>query len=96
MWLVTTLIAAISATFLWYLAPKVYKLDILSLLLWGASLMILVDHLLGYEGGSFIEMETDGLITNSILLGIVMLIPVFVIWLLVFIMKKPNKNIERR
>ena len=96
MWLITTLLAAIGATILWYVAPKRYKLDLLSLMLWGASLMILVDHILGYDGGSFVEMETEGLINNSILLGIVMLIPVFLIWITIFIIKKPKQNIERR
>jgi len=96
MWFITTIIAAIGATILWYVAPKIYKLDLLSLMLWGASLMILVDHILGYDGGSFVEMETEGLINNSILLGIVMLIPVFLIWIAIIIIKKPKQNIERR
>jgi hypothetical protein len=96
MWLITTLIAAIGATILWYVVPKIYKLDLLSLMLWGASFMILADHILGYERGSFVEMETGGLITNGILLGIVMLIPVFIIWITVFIIKKPTQNVERR
>jgi len=80
MWLITTIIAAICATAAWFTAPKKYKLDFLSLMLWGASIMILVDHILGYEGGEFIEMATDGLITNGTVLGIVMLIPIFIIW----------------
>lgn len=63
---------------------------------WGASFMILVDHILSYNGGSFVEMETEGLINNSILLGIVMLIPVFIIWITVLIIKKPKQNVERR
>lgn len=96
MWLITTIIAAIGVTILWYVEPKIYKLDLLSLMLWGASCMILVDHILGYAGGSFVEMETDGLINNSILLGIVMLIPVFIIWLTILIIQKPQQNIERR
>jgi hypothetical protein len=96
MWLITTLIAAIGVTILWYVASKIYKLELLSLMLWGASIMILVDHLLGYEGGTFVEMETGGLITNSIVLGIVMLIPVFIIWITVLIIKKQKQNIEWR
>ena len=51
MWLITTLITAISATILWYVAPKIYKLDLLSLMFWGASFMILVDHLLDMTVG---------------------------------------------
>lgn len=96
MWLITTLIAAICVTLVWYVAPRVYKLNLLSLMLWGASLMILVDHILGYDGGSFFEMETEGFINNSILLGIVMIIPVFIIWILVLIIKKPKQNLEWR
>ena len=90
MWLITTLIAAIGVTAIWYVKPKIYKLDLLSLMLWGTSIMILVDHILGYEGGAFIELETEGLITNATLLGIVMLVPVFVLWGLVLIIKKPK------
>jgi hypothetical protein len=93
MWLITTLIAAIAVTAIWYVKPKIYKLDILSLMLWGTSIMILVDHILGYEGGGFIELETDGLITNGTLLGIVMLIPIFVIWEIILIVSKPKTNI---
>lgn len=80
MWLITTLIAAFIATFFCFLLKKKYKLGFLSLMLWGAVTMILVDHILGYEGGKFLETETDGMIKNGILLGIAMLIPIFLIW----------------
>lgn len=96
MWLITTILMAICATVIWKFTPKHYKLDILSLMLWGASLMILVDHIVGYEGGSFVEMETEGLINNGILLGILMVIPVFLIWILILIKQKPKQNLERR
>ena len=92
MWLVTTLIAAIVVTAIWYTKPKIYKLDILSLMLWGTSIMILVDHILGYEGGEFIELETDGMITSGTLLGIVMLIPIFVLWEVILITSKQKQK----
>lgn len=92
MWLVTTLIAAIAVTAIWYVKPKIYKLDILSLMLWGTSIMILVDHIIGYEGGEFIEFETDGLIKSGTLLGIVMLIPIFVLWEILLIISKPKEK----
>ena len=92
MWLVTTLIAAIAVTAIWYVKPKIYKLDILSLMLWGTSIMILVDHIIGYEGGEFIEFETDGLITSGTLLGIVMLIPIFILWEVLLIISKPKEK----
>ena len=80
MWLVTTSIAAVSATLTKFVLPKDYKLGFLALMLWGAAAMILIDHVLGYEGGSFLEKTTDGMIQNSTMLGIAMLAPVFVIW----------------
>jgi hypothetical protein len=80
MWLVTTLMAALVTTLLWFWLKGRYKLGFLSLMLWGATIMILVDHILGYEGGRFIETETEGMINNAGLLGMVMLIPVLLIW----------------
>jgi len=91
MWLATTLITAIIATLLRFLLKNKYKLGFLSLMLWGAIIMILVDHILGYKGGAFLETETDGLIKNSALLGIVMLIPVILIWLIAFFASKSKK-----
>lgn len=83
MWLITTFITALITTLLWFLLKKKYKLEFLSLMLWGATIMILVDHILGYKGGKFIETETYGMINSGILLGIVMLVPVFLIWFVV-------------
>ncbi|MFH1721238.1 MAG: hypothetical protein ABH950_01390 [Candidatus Altiarchaeota archaeon] len=80
MWLITTSIAAVIVTAVWAYAPKKYKLDVLAIMLWGLALMIFVDHTLGYEGGPFIEMQTDGLIESGTVLGLAMLIPVFIIW----------------
>lgn len=80
MWLVTSLIAAIIVTAIRFRAPKKYKLDFLALMLWGLTIMVLVDHIMGYQGGPFIETETDGLIKNGTVLGISMLLPVLAIW----------------
>jgi len=62
MWLVTTSIAAVGATLTKFVLPKKYRLDLLALMLWGAAVMILIDHILGYEGGEFLEKITDGMI----------------------------------
>ncbi|MCK4327919.1 MAG: hypothetical protein KAW41_05650 [Candidatus Diapherotrites archaeon] len=93
MWLVTTLIAALAVTAAWFVAPKKYKLGIPSLMLWGAGAMIMVDHVLGYEGGAFLELQTEGLIPNGIVLGIVMLIPVFAIWEIVLLIDRVKGKI---
>jgi uncharacterized membrane protein len=89
MWLVTTTLAATGATVAKLALPgKKYKLNMLALMLWGAAAMILVDHWLGYEGGSFIEKNTDGMITSGGLLGLVMLAPVFIIWIVAILLEK--------
>jgi len=80
MWLVTTSIAAAGATLGKLVIPRDYKLGFLALMLWGAVVMILVDHVLGYEGGAFLEKTTDGMIKNGAMLGVAMLVPVFVTW----------------
>jgi len=80
MWLVTTSIAAAGVTLGKFVLPKDYKLGFLALMLWGAVAMILIDHILGYEGGAFLEKTTDGMIKNGAVLGIAMFVPVFVIW----------------
>jgi len=95
MWLITTFITALTATLLWFLLKKKYKLGFLSLMLWGATIMILVDHILGYEGGKFIETETDGLINNGFLLGIIMLLPIFFIWFIANSISKHKRGLEK-
>ena len=80
MWLVTTSIAAAGATLGKFVMPRDYKLGFLALMLWGAAVMILVDHVLGYEGGAFLQKTTSGMIKNGAILGIAMLVPVFVTW----------------
>ncbi|MFA6489145.1 MAG: hypothetical protein WCT52_00515 [Candidatus Micrarchaeia archaeon] len=84
MWLVVSLVAAFAASAAYFFMPakrKGLRLGLLSLMLWGTAIMVAVDHSISYlEGGPFIEASTDGLIGNSILLGIAMLVPVFAIW----------------
>lgn len=92
MWLVTTSVVAVGATVARFVLPKAYKLGFLALMLWGAAAMILVDHILGYEGGAFLEKTTDGMIQNSAALGIAMLVPVLIIWGTSFLIA----NLKRR
>jgi len=91
MWLITSFITALIATVLWFLFQKKHKLGFLSLMLWGATIMILVDHILGYEGGKFIETETDGMIHSGFVLGIFMLIPVFLVWFIAILKEKGSE-----
>jgi len=88
--------AAIIVTAIWAYAPKKYKLGSLALMLWGLSIMILIDHVFGYEGGPFLEMETDGLIENGTVLGIAMLIPVFILWEMQLVTSKLKTEVNVR
>jgi hypothetical protein len=92
MWLITTFIAALIVTLLWFVLKKRYKLGLLSLMLWGATIMILIDHLIGYEGGEFLVSKTDGIIKNGTLLGILMLIPVFLVWFVTLLITKIKRR----
>lgn len=91
MWLATTFISALIFTSLALLFKNRFKLGFISLMLWGAAIMILVDHLLGYKGGVFLETETNGMIKNSTLLGIIMLVPVILIWLIAIFASRIKK-----
>jgi hypothetical protein len=96
MWLITSFIAAIAITAVWIFAPKKYQLGFLGLMLWGLVIMVLVDRIMGYEGGAFIEMETNGLITNGTVLGITMLIPIFIVWGISLVYSKSKGKITTR
>ncbi|MGB9635692.1 MAG: hypothetical protein ACPL1Y_00355 [Thermoplasmata archaeon] len=99
MWLITTLVCALIATAVYFVLEqrklgKKYRIHYLALMFWGATLMIFVDHLIGYmeEGGSFIEIETDGLVPNATLLGILMALPVLCVWLGAIGVEKVREN----
>jgi uncharacterized membrane protein len=96
MWLIIALVAAAVTTALYYISLKRYRLGTLSLMFWGLTFMILIDHVLGYEGGPFFEMQTDGLIGSGIVLGLLMLIPVIAIWLAIMVFNRPKKEIETK
>jgi membrane-anchored protein YejM (alkaline phosphatase superfamily) len=93
---ITTLFFAITATVLRYVVKNKYKLGFLSLMLWGATIMILIDRVLTYDGGPFLEFETEGLVTNASLLGVWMFIPVFIAWLVSLAVSKFQKQKSRK
>ncbi|MEM4389227.1 MAG: hypothetical protein QXG98_01015 [Candidatus Micrarchaeia archaeon] len=86
MWLVIMLIAALIATTAWMGLKERrnrYKLGFLALMLYGASIMILVDRAIAVmEGEPLIEFTTDGLIESGTVLGLAMLIPILLVWLI--------------
>ena len=96
MWLLTTLVAAVWVTAASFAVPKRYQMNFLAMMLWGLGLMLLVDHFMSYVGsGPFLEARTDGLIESGVALGVVILIPVFLIWgITVTISKLKDRAVE--
>jgi len=68
-------------------------LKLLSLMLWGATIMVFIDHLASYlaEGGEFLEMSP-----NALVLGFVMLLGALILWELVPIIKDPKGILYKR
>lgn len=89
MWLIVLAMASALSTALWYSKAEndVYMLRLLSLILWGASIMVFVDHVMGYlmEGGEFLEISAEATV-----LGFVLLITALVIWEIVLLIKDPR------
>ncbi|MFH1174476.1 MAG: hypothetical protein V1725_05040 [archaeon] len=92
MWLIVSSIAtavAGTAYFTFGKFRKKYKLGLLTLLLLGITIMVLVDHLIAFFSGEpFIQITTEGLIQNGVLLGLAMLAPIAIIWLIVIAVAK--------
>jgi formate hydrogenlyase subunit 3/multisubunit Na+/H+ antiporter MnhD subunit len=85
MWILVFLIALLISLSLFFFSSKEnrkkFRLGFLSLMLLGATLMIFVDNLIGFlSGEDFFKVEKE-LILESIFLGIIMLIPILIVWL---------------
>jgi hypothetical protein len=89
MWLIMTALAAVITTAIWYVrAPDdKYKLGLLSLFFWGATLMWLVDHIMAYvtEGGEFLEINLD-----ATLLGLAVIVLALFVWEMVLVISDPK------
>ncbi|MEM1991207.1 MAG: hypothetical protein QXL13_01015 [Nitrososphaerota archaeon] len=89
MWLVVLAMAATLSTAIWYSKAEndVYMLKLLSLIFWGATIMVFIDHVMGYlmEGGAFLEMSVEAAV-----LGFILLIFALIVWEIVLIIKDPK------
>ena len=94
MWLILTSLAAVITSIVWYVkAPQdKYKLGLLSLMFWGATLMWFVDHVMAYltEGGEFFEINLD-----ATLLGVSVIVLALVVWLAVLLVSDPKGVLKR-
>lgn len=90
MFLILTLAAAIVSTIVWYvnLPNGKYKLGLLSLIYWGATIMWAVDHVIAYiqEGGPVFEIDT-----GATMLGILVVLAGLVIWLIALLSSSSKK-----
>jgi hypothetical protein len=95
MWLIILAFAATIVTPIWYSMAEndKYLLKYLCLILWGATIMVFVDHTVSFltEGGEFIELTLDATI-----LGIAMLIVALIIWEIILLIKDPKKVLYRK
>jgi peptidoglycan biosynthesis protein MviN/MurJ (putative lipid II flippase) len=93
-WLIMTALAAIITTAIWYVrAPgDKYKLGLLSLIFWGATIMWFVDHVMAYltEGGEFFEVNLD-----ATLLGISVIVLALLVWEIVLLVSDPKGVFKR-
>lgn len=94
MWLIMTALAAVVATAIWYVkAPEdKYKLGLLSLFFWGATIMWLVDHVMAYvsEGGRFLEINLD-----ATLLGVAVIALALFAWEIVLMISDPKGVLKK-
>lgn len=95
MWLIILAFAAAIVTPIWYSMAEEdkYLLKLLCLILWGATIMVFVDHVMGFltEGGEFFELTLDATI-----LGFVMLTTALIIWEVVLLLKDPKGILYKR
>ncbi len=95
MWLIILAFAAAVVTALWYSKAEndVYMLKLLSLILWGTTIMVLVDHVMGYlmEGGTFLEITVEAAV-----LGITLLTAALIAWNIILLLKDPRGVLYKR
>lgn len=95
MWLIILAFAAAIVTSLWYSMADNdrYMLRLLCLLLWGATIMVLIDRVMGYlmEGGEFLEMTPE-----AVALGFMMLLAALIIWEIALLIKDPKGVLHKR
>lgn len=95
MWLVALTLAAVISTIFWYFKDDGrYRLDILSLIFWGSTIMVFIDHAIGYyndviltglEEGTFVEISWQ-----AFMLSILLVCAGIMLWILYLVIKKPK------
>ena len=94
MWLIFLFFAAILSTAIWYVWDKSekYKISILSLIYWGATVMVFVDHTLGYlmYGGTYFDTSL-----SAYILGVVLILVGAMLWEIYLVFEDPAKKLKK-
>jgi hypothetical protein len=96
MWLIVLAFAATIATAIWYTQAEndKYLLKYLSLIFWGTTIMVLVDHVVPYlmEGdGEFFEVSTEATVLSGI-----MVVVGLAVWEGILLIKDPKRVLFKR
>lgn len=95
MWFIMTMIAAVCTTAAYLIWPKAkeYRVDLLVLMLWGLTICLFMDHSIGYilDGGHGLDEYFD-VSVDAIIVGFLMLIPIYSVWELYILIKKTKEE----
>jgi len=93
MWLIILSVSAVIATALWYFKDDGrYKFDVLSLIFWGATIMVFVDHAMGIAEDALAGKEAEfiEITLPAFMLGIFLVCVGIALWELYLIIKRPK------
>ena len=99
MWLIILAVAAVTSTALWYFKDNGrYGLEILSLIFWGATVMVFVDHAMGIVEDAFAghEVEFIEVSPSAFLLGVFLVCMGVALWEVYLLLKKPRRVVRER
>ena len=98
MTLLITVFAAVVSTLVWYTNEKArnMKIGMLLYMFWGASLMWLVDSVVGYleEGADFFVPAAEDML-NDAFLGISVVALALVVWVVAVLIKDPLHKVRK-
>ena len=97
MWLIILAIAAVISTALWYFKDDGrYRLEILSLIFWGATVMVFVDHAMAIVEDAFAgrEVEFIEISPSAFLLGVFLVCMGIALWEVYLLLKKPRGSVS--
>jgi len=94
MWIISTSTAAIVMTAIWYIKDPQgkYKLGTLSLMLWGATIMMFIDGMVGFVSeGSFLDISL-----TPTMLAVILIIAAFIAWEIFLLVTDPQGVLTKR